>query len=749
MSDSVYPHHDWTEPAMLTIESPESPARLTLSPDTGLPAAIDVGSASRPVRMHLTASIGGREERGETGGLAYVDTAVVDGPQLIGTEVRRIHRGTCDEYALETRLGPIAVTLRYRLFPTSPFIEVVADLSAPDPVVVRDVSVECHIIGDPDRQRIFSPGNAIRRGIHVSDLGSAPFGISALGGLRGASGIVGVEEDDTTLVVWPNQPTEVVETVATSDERGLHLVIDTRFAAELGPAGSAELMLATLDLGEGCFADRRAQWGDWASRYGLTTPADKPAWVRAASLYEAQIGVSHFWGGNTYSRYLEIDELTADLDRIRALGFTVIQLMPRQPYPSYNVHDYADISTSYGDEAQLRTLVQQAHLRGMRVILDVLLHGVLDNESVDAALEGIERGRLSSELDRETGDSFSSDLSDRTNYLIAWSRHIRDFAEHWKGGSPQRTPLEHEHPEWFYRSSGGQVTGVYTKAFDARHPGWQRYFREAMIHLLTTLDADGFRFDAPTYNDFANWAGWARARASSSALGCLPLFVDLRRDIKAAKGDALMYTEPSGHLLRRSMDVNYNYDEQWLVTALAGPTDPGFRGIRSAREFMEWIQDRDAFLPPGSQTAHHIDSHDTFWWPQWGKKWRREQFGIDRVKALSVTFLALDGPFMMFCGGEDGIEDELRLMASVRQDSADYWRIPGRLDTESDPTGDLLIMHRQGVARELAVIVNHARDDRRRLPKTYTEGWAARGSWRFHSDGLDPCGYVILERNRG
>ena len=38
---------------------------------------------------------------------------------------------------------------------------------------------------------------------------------------------------------------------------------------------------------------------------------------------------------------------------------------------------------------------------------------------------------------------------------------------------------------------------------------------------------------------------------------------------------------------------------------------------------------------------------------QWGKKWRRDQYSIDAVKALAATFLALDGPYMMFTGGEE------------------------------------------------------------------------------------------------
>ena len=83
--------------------------------------------------------------------------------------------------------------------------------------------------------------------------------------------------------------------------------------------------------------------------------------------------------------------MTADLGRIVALGFDVIQLMPRQPYPSYNVHDYNDVDTTYGGEEALAVLVQRAHELGLRVVLDVVLHGVLDRRSIRDALARVEQ----------------------------------------------------------------------------------------------------------------------------------------------------------------------------------------------------------------------------------------------------------------------------------------------------------------------------------------------------------------------
>lgn len=722
--------------------------RLSVEVDaaTGLPEQLTLSeesSLSKRCSVSVSADIGGKEIRGWRGGLLYEGVETMSALMATG-EPSRIHRGTRDEFTIPVKLGPLVGALKYSLYPTSPFVEVSIELRAQSEVVIRNVRAVVEIDGDPGSQTIFVPGGTVHRGVTVSELGDEALGVSPLGGLRGSSGVIGIETDGALLSVWPTQVSEISDIVVRRADRGASISIATNLGAVVSAASGVEVSLVTLDLQHAGLEDLRMQWPNWASRWGLTSPPTKPTWADAACIYEVQIGTSRFWGGHTYSPYSSIADVIADLERIQSLGFTVIQLMPRHPYPSYNVHDYADISTSYGDEGELAELVRLAHRAGMHVILDVLLHGVLDNEAVDAALEGIAHGPLADRLDQVTGDSFGTDISDQTNYQIAWSRHILDFAGDWKGGSPARTPLEDEHPDWFLRDSAGKVTGVYTKAFDARHPEWQRYFRSAMLTLIDALDIDGFRFDAPTYNNTANWSEWSRGRASLSTVGCVSLFVDLRNDIKALRADALMYTEPSGHLLRRSMDVNYNYDEQWLVTALMAPEVVHPRGVTNARQLMHWLEDRDSFLPVGSRTAHHIDSHDTFWWPQWGSKWRREQFGTDAARALTVTFMALEGPYMMFTGGEEGVERELRVMGHLRQSEADLWSAPADFVSDLDASGDLFIVRRMRGSASLTIVVNLSRTVAREVPYELLDHADVVAHHLMTGRELAPLGYAIL-----
>jgi glycosidase len=728
------------------ITSPDSPAHLTIDATTGMPIELgvedSVGVVRRPVHMSVSAEIGGTELRHPTGGLMYENTETVTGLTLTSA-LRRVHRGVCDEYQADATLGPLTLTLHYRLFPVSPFVEVTSTLHSNDPVLVRNITVD--VASEKRGDSLMNiPGNMVRRNLPVSSFGDKPVGVSPIGGLRGSSGIVALTDSEATLSIWPNQPTEIPDIAVSVKNSTVQVSVGINFAAEISSDNSAELLLMTLNVERGDFEVVRQKWPSWASRYGLTSPANPPEWMYGAGIYEVQIGTSYFWKDNAYCRYEEIRDLIADLDRVYELGFRVIQLMPRQPYPSYNVHDYADVTTSYGDEQELRQLVTDCHERGMRVILDVLLHGVLDNESINSAVDGVVNGPLWDSLDDDITDTLAADLTDDSGYWRAWSRHIMDFSEHWRGGSPAVTPLQSEHPDWFATDSAGNVSGVYTKAFDARNPSWQRYFRESMMHLVTEYDVDGFRFDAPTYNFFANWAPWAKARAFMSPLGCIPLFVDMRHDIKTTKPDALMYTEPSGHLLRRSMDVNYNYDEQWLVSALLQQAHTG-RAVANARDFMNWIQDRDDFLPEGSHTAHHIDSHDTFWWPQWGKKWRREQYPIEAVQALAATFLSLDGPYMMFTGGEEGIEEVLNGFLSVRNKHRDLWAVRGRFDTDSDSSGNLVIVRRTNTSGALVTLVNMSGTNAQQVPAAYGQSeFSTALQIRASGDTLEPFGILVL-----
>ena len=161
---------------------------------------------------------------------------------------------------------------------------------------------------------------------------------------------------------------------------------------------------------------------------------------------------------------------------------------------------------------------------------------------------------------------------------------------------------------------------------------------------------------------------------------------------------------------------------------------------------MLWMQDRDDFLPIGSHTAHHIDSHDTFWWPQWGKKWRRDQYPIDAVKALAATFLALDGPYMMFTGGEEGVESELSQLLTFRNNNRELWAVRGEFDTEADASGHLVIVRRKVHNHEAVCIVNTSSTMAVEIPSNYSSGWQNAFAEGLSGSELGPFGFLVAQQ---
>ena len=692
----------------------ESSHQIEIDDATGLLTALtyQAGKTSRRVEIstEILLEIDGKERRAATGGLEYFDFQTVNTVKALGKP--KFAQGVNGVlWQIPVSIGNVSAELIYRLDRQSAAFSYAIRFNGDQQVLVRDLETNFEINLGKDTWLINMPGNGLRKDVPLSIL-KKEVGISPVGGLRGSSGVIHLDSKGSGAVaLWPSNRIEIPEvSIKALADNQIQLKIGANFGSDLSKVSQVEVEICKIDLsvpGYDLFADI---FQDWLRRDGYVSPNNPPTWIDGTMIYEAQIGFSVFNEVHKYSPYPEVSDLIADLDQIAQFGFTCIQLMPKQPYPSYNIHDYWDIDTSYGNKAQIKELVEKAHKLGIKVILDILLHGVLDKEIITIAADGVRSGPFAELISSETGDSFNSDVKDWHNYLIAWSRHILDFEKYWHDGSPAVSPLIAQHPDWFYRNSSGQVQGVYTKAFDARNVNWQDYFIDACKFLMTELNVDGFRFDAPSYNDFPNWAEWARGRAGASALGCLGLFDRLRPVMKQINPQSLLYTEPSGHVFRQAMDLNYNYDEQWLVTALSDVKSQSAWGINCARHLAQWVQERDKFLPAGSMTAHHIDSHDTFWWPTWGKKWRREQFDINKVALLTLIFGSLPGPFMMFSGGEIGIEQLLPKLAKVKK--SQIW-LTGQIKWWSDeqyPDG-LFAISRSEANQMVVTLVNYTDKD--------------------------------------
>lgn len=77
----------------------------------------------------------------------------------------------------------------------------------------------------------------------------------------------------------------------------------------------------------------------------------------------------------------DLNGVTAKLDYLKSLGVDGIWLMPINPSPSYHgydITDYEAINPQYGSMADFERLVREAHQRGIKVVMDLVINHTSD-----------------------------------------------------------------------------------------------------------------------------------------------------------------------------------------------------------------------------------------------------------------------------------------------------------------------------------------------------------------------------------
>jgi glycosidase len=101
-------------------------------------------------------------------------------------------------------------------------------------------------------------------------------------------------------------------------------------------------------------------------------------WWQDAVFYE--IFVRSFYDSNS-DGIGDFNGITLKLDYLKGLGITALWLMPIYPSPSYHgydVTDYFSVNPQYGTLDDFKNLLNQAHKRGIHVILDLVLNHTSD-----------------------------------------------------------------------------------------------------------------------------------------------------------------------------------------------------------------------------------------------------------------------------------------------------------------------------------------------------------------------------------
>lgn len=204
---------------------------------------------------------------------------------------------------------------------------------------------------------------------------------------------------------------------------------------------------------------------------------DDALWYKDAVFYE--INVRGFFDSNA-DGIGDLPGLTDKLDYLRWLGVNCLWLLPIFPSPlrdgGYDISDYKDILPAYGTLTDFKTLLAEAHLRGIRVITDLVLNHTSDEhpwfQSARSSPDSPHRDwYVWSDTDHKyTGTRIIFTDTERSNWT--WDEHAGAF--YWHRFFSHQPDLNYDNPA----------------------------VRQAMLDVVKfwlDLGVDGFRLDAVPY----------------------------------------------------------------------------------------------------------------------------------------------------------------------------------------------------------------------------------------------------------
>ncbi len=181
----------------------------------------------------------------------------------------------------------------------------------------------------------------------------------------------------------------------------------------------------------------------------------------------------------------DLQGVTAHLDYLSELGVTALWLNPvlenDQPYESYHGYaatDHYRVDDRLGGNAAYQTLIDSAHARGIKVLMDMVPNHVGDRHFLYADMPDRSWWHLP--------DSFT-----RSNFRIP------SVLDPHAAPSDQRQMLN----GWFDK---------HMPDFDQDAPDVRRYFTQLALWWVGATGQDGYRVDTYPYSDPAFMAEWSR-----------------------------------------------------------------------------------------------------------------------------------------------------------------------------------------------------------------------------------------------
>lgn len=351
-----------------------------------------------------------------------------------------------------------------------------------------------------------------------------------------------------------------------------------------------------------------------------------------------------------------------DPDSKTSLGIDAIWLSPINKSPmidnGYDVADYTDVCSTFGSLADFDELIEKAHERGIKIIMDLVVNHSSNQHPW-----------------------FVESRQNRTNpkadwYLWEEATGDRKYPNNWQsyfGG-----------PGWTYSPEREQF---YFHTFNKNQPdlNWQNPEVVAAIHDIIRfwLDrgVDGFRLDASSVyskdiyfrdnpmkygssdkNDYNNYHHLYDKN--------LPENHQILKEMRAIAdeyGSRVIIGETfiDSRLHDSVAFYGVNNDELHLPIAFEFPFSPWYPGY-----LQREIENKEKVTPAGACPTYFLDNHDI---PRHMSRWVECSLCVNSeaiAKAAATILLTLRGVPMLYYGQELGMEDNVDIPADKLQDKA-------------------------------------------------------------------------------
>jgi alpha-amylase len=326
------------------------------------------------------------------------------------------------------------------------------------------------------------------------------------------------------------------------------------------------------------------------------------------------------------------------LDYLLDLGISGIWLMPIHPSPSYHgydVTDYVDVNPDYGTLQDFEALLEEAHARGIKVIIDLVVNHT----------------------------------SNKHPWFISSQGKKEPYRDYYLWAT--------ENPGWrsfnnnaaWHRTVGGYYLGLFwigMPDLNYRNPAVVAEMNEVARFWLE-LGIDGFRIDA-IQHVVESEAGEIRNSAEN-----LDWVKQFEAAIKSVRPDAFIVGETwtdaatiARYHQEAGLDMSFNFP---LMDSLLGSVRSG-----SASELRLALKQDSQLYPPGANSAIFLTNHDLE-----RPASSLNPFGAESSKLATALLFSLPGTPFIYYGEEIGMPN-----GAGREDEAK--RSPMRWD-ETDGAG--------------------------------------------------------------